>query len=175
MNQPLIELSNIWMKFRNREVLTGINLQVNPGEIVTLIGPNGAGKTTSLRFTAMKIVGVLLITSLMIIPAATAQRLARTPEQMVIVSALLGILGVSGGLAASWYLDTPAAPSVVVASFLLFFNHPVDKKVDKKKVIIKPEPASSQYRNPLEKPAVQDFSCKFTAKPGKPDEYILFS
>ena len=69
---------------------------------------------------AMKIVGVLLITSLMIIPAATAQRLARTPEQMVIVSALLGILGVSGGLAASWYLDTPAAPSVVVASFLLF-------------------------------------------------------
>ncbi len=69
---------------------------------------------------AMKIVGVLLITSLMIIPAATAQRLARTPEQMVIVSALLGILGVSGGLAASWFLDTPAAPSVVVASFLLF-------------------------------------------------------
>ncbi|USE39879.1 zinc ABC transporter permease subunit ZnuB [Endozoicomonas sp. SCSIO W0465] len=69
---------------------------------------------------AMKIVGVLLITSLMIIPAATAQRLARTPEQMVVFSALLGILGVSGGLTASWYVDTPAGPSVVVASFSLF-------------------------------------------------------
>lgn len=69
---------------------------------------------------AMKIVGVLLITSLMIIPAATAQRLARTPEQMVVFTGILGLLGVSGGLAASWHLDTPAGPSVVVASFLLF-------------------------------------------------------
>lgn len=69
---------------------------------------------------AMKIVGVLLITSLMIIPAATAQRLAKTPEQMVFISALLGILGVSGGLTASWFLDTPAGPSVVVASFFYF-------------------------------------------------------
>ncbi len=69
---------------------------------------------------AMKIVGVLLITSLMIIPAATAQRLARTPEQMVFFSALLGIFSVSGGLAASWHFDTPAGPSVVVSSFILF-------------------------------------------------------
>ncbi len=37
------------MKFQNREVLTGINLQVHSGEIVTLIGPNGAGKTTLVR------------------------------------------------------------------------------------------------------------------------------
>ena len=68
----------------------------------------------------MKIVGVLLITSLMIIPAATAQRLARTPEQMVAFAALLGILSVSGGVAASWYFDTPTGPSVVVSSFILF-------------------------------------------------------
>ncbi|MFK0571326.1 zinc ABC transporter permease subunit ZnuB [Endozoicomonas sp.] len=77
---------------------------------------------------AMKIVGVLLITSLMIIPAATAQRLAKTPEQMVLFSALLGLLGVSGGLIASWYLDTPAGPSVVVSSFLLFLMTQLIKK-----------------------------------------------
>ncbi len=69
---------------------------------------------------AMKIVGVLLITSLMIIPAATAQRLSRTPEQMALFAGFLGVLSVSGGLAASWHLDTPAGPSVVVASFFLF-------------------------------------------------------
>ncbi len=37
------------MKFQNRDVLTGVNLQVHSGEIVTLIGPNGAGKTTLVR------------------------------------------------------------------------------------------------------------------------------
>lgn len=69
---------------------------------------------------AMKIVGVLLITAMMIIPAATSQRLAKTPEQMALLAALFGLASVSGGLAASWQLDTPAGPSVVVASFLLF-------------------------------------------------------
>ncbi len=69
---------------------------------------------------AMKIVGVLLITSLMIIPAATAQRRAKTPEQMALLAAILGLISVSGGLAASWQLDTPAGPSVVVCSFFLF-------------------------------------------------------
>ncbi|KEI69680.1 zinc ABC transporter permease subunit ZnuB [Endozoicomonas elysicola] len=77
---------------------------------------------------AMKIVGVLLITSLMIIPAATAQRFAKTPEQMVVFAALLGIMGVSGGLAASWYFDTPAGPSVVVSSFILFLMTQIVKK-----------------------------------------------
>ena len=69
---------------------------------------------------AMKIVGVLLITAMMIIPAATAQRLAKTPEQMAVFAAIFGLVSVSGGLAASWQLDTPAGPSVVVASFFLF-------------------------------------------------------
>ena len=69
---------------------------------------------------AMKIVGVLLITSLMIIPAATAQKFARTPEQMAVLASGFGLLGVGGGLSASWHLDTPAGPSVVVASFIMF-------------------------------------------------------
>ncbi|MDD7804865.1 MAG: zinc ABC transporter permease subunit ZnuB [Endozoicomonas sp. (ex Botrylloides leachii)] len=69
---------------------------------------------------AMKIVGVLLITSLLIIPPATAQRFARTPEQMAILASLFGMLGVSGGLAASWFIDTPTGPSIVVACFSFF-------------------------------------------------------
>ncbi|MDP0561434.1 MAG: zinc ABC transporter permease subunit ZnuB [Candidatus Endonucleobacter sp. (ex Gigantidas childressi)] len=69
---------------------------------------------------SMKIIGVLLITSLLIIPAATAQRFAKSPEQMAVKASLFGMLGVTGGLVASWYIDTPAGPSVVVACFVLF-------------------------------------------------------
>ena len=69
---------------------------------------------------AMKIVGVLLITSLLIIPAAAAQRHARSPEQMAIGASLLGMLAVCAGLAMSWHLDTPAGPSIVVCAAALF-------------------------------------------------------
>ncbi|MES9826134.1 MAG: zinc ABC transporter permease subunit ZnuB [Candidatus Thiodiazotropha endolucinida] len=69
---------------------------------------------------SMKIVGVLLITSMMIIPAAAARRFSRTPEQMALVAAAVGALAVVLGLAGSWQWDTPAGPSVVVAAAMLF-------------------------------------------------------
>jgi zinc transport system permease protein len=69
---------------------------------------------------AMKIVGVLLITSLLIIPAAAAQRHARSPEQMALGASVIGILAVCGGLALSWFKDTPAGPSIVVCAAALF-------------------------------------------------------
>ncbi len=69
---------------------------------------------------AMKVVGVLLITSLLIIPAATARRFARTPEQMAMLAALVGSLAVAGGLAGSLAFDTPSGPSVVVCAAALF-------------------------------------------------------
>lgn len=76
---------------------------------------------------AMKIVGVLLITSLLIIPAAAAQRHARTPEQMAAGASLIGLVAVCAGLTLSWYQDTPAGPSIVVSAagvFLLSFLLP---------------------------------------------------
>lgn len=68
----------------------------------------------------MKIVGVLLITSLLIIPAATARHFARTPEQMALFASLAGCLAVAGGLYASLTWDTPAGPSMVSVAALLF-------------------------------------------------------
>jgi zinc transport system permease protein len=76
---------------------------------------------------AMKLVGVLLITSLMIMPAAAARRIANTPEQMALAASLLGSLAVVGGISLSWFIDTPAGPSVVVCAlsiFLLIFLAP---------------------------------------------------
>lgn len=69
---------------------------------------------------SMKIVGVLLITSMMIIPAATARRFSQTPEQMALLAAVMGGLAVILGLAGSWLWDTPTGPSVVVAASCLF-------------------------------------------------------
>lgn len=69
---------------------------------------------------AMKIVGVLLITALLIIPAATARRLSNTPEQMAVTASAIAMLTVVMGLAMSWHTDTPAGPSIVVCAALLF-------------------------------------------------------
>ena len=69
---------------------------------------------------AMKIVGVLLITSLLIIPAATARRLAGSPEQMAMLGSLLGSVAVGLGVLASWQWNTPTGPSIVLAASGLF-------------------------------------------------------
>ena len=69
---------------------------------------------------SMKIVGVLLIVSLLIIPAAAARPFARTPEQMAVMAALIGAASVAGGLGASYQWDTPSGPSIVIAAFAIF-------------------------------------------------------
>ena len=69
---------------------------------------------------AMKIVGILLVVALLIIPAAAARRFSRTPEQMAGVAALLGMVSVTGGLAGSAGLDTPAGPSIVLVALIFF-------------------------------------------------------
>lgn len=69
---------------------------------------------------AMKLVGILLITALLIIPAATARRLSNSPESMAVIATAVGAVAVAGGLTASLLFDTPAGPSVVAATSVLF-------------------------------------------------------
>jgi zinc transport system permease protein len=69
---------------------------------------------------AMKVVGVLLITALLIIPASTASQVARSPERMAILASFFAVSAVCCGLLLSWFADTPAGPSVVVASGAMF-------------------------------------------------------
>jgi zinc transport system permease protein len=68
----------------------------------------------------MKIVGMLLILSLIIIPAASARRLAATPERMALLSVVFGTLSVICGLYASLYWDLPSGPLIVVTAALFF-------------------------------------------------------
>lgn len=69
---------------------------------------------------SMKIVGVLLITALLIIPAAAARRFASGPEVMALLAAIIGVVAVFAGLFGSLEWDTPAGPSIVVAALILF-------------------------------------------------------
>ena len=71
---------------------------------------------------SMKIVGVLLITALLIIPAATARRFSGNPEIMAVVASLLGAASVWLGLEVSLKWDTPAGPSIVVAALAFFIT-----------------------------------------------------
>jgi zinc transport system permease protein len=69
---------------------------------------------------ALKVVGALLITAMLIVPAAAARALSRTPEAMAGLAVAIGAAAVLVGLAGSWHLDTPAGPSMVVAAVVLF-------------------------------------------------------
>lgn len=69
---------------------------------------------------SFRIVGILLITSMLIIPAATARQLSHSPEAMAVFSSLLGVLAVLGGMLGSVHLDIPSGPSIVVMSTFLF-------------------------------------------------------
>jgi zinc transport system permease protein len=69
---------------------------------------------------SIRIVGILLITSLLIIPAATARQFSRSPEMMAIKSSLFGVIAVLLGIYGSYQLDTPSGPSIVATSAILF-------------------------------------------------------
>lgn len=71
---------------------------------------------------SIKIVGVLLMSSLLIFPAATARLYAKTPEQMVIGAALFGISFIMLGISASFFFETPTSPSIVVCGLIVFLS-----------------------------------------------------
>ena len=69
---------------------------------------------------AMKVVGILLITALLIIPPAAARGLAHSPEGMAVLAVGAGLLAVAGGVGASLTWDTPSGPSIVAMAAALF-------------------------------------------------------
>jgi len=69
---------------------------------------------------AMKVVGMLLITALLLIPAAAARRHAKSPLQMAVRASLIGLFAVALGISLSWFADTPAGPSIVLCAAALF-------------------------------------------------------
>ncbi len=69
---------------------------------------------------AIKVVGVLLIAAMLIIPAAAARSLARSPETMALAAAAIGAFSAVAGLRSAYVFDTPAGPSIVCVAAILF-------------------------------------------------------
>ena len=69
---------------------------------------------------SIKMVGLLLITGMLIIPAAMARNISDSPQKMVIFSIIGGLLSVVIGLFSSLEFNTPSGPSIIAAALLLF-------------------------------------------------------
>ncbi|MDG1708292.1 MAG: iron chelate uptake ABC transporter family permease subunit [Emcibacteraceae bacterium] len=69
---------------------------------------------------ALKVIGVLLITALMIIPAAAARTVSKTPLQMILFSGISGMIAVFSGIMASSQWDVPTGPAIVLSATVLF-------------------------------------------------------
>ena len=69
---------------------------------------------------SIKMVGLLLITGMLIIPAAMARNLSDNPQKMVLFSIIGGVLSVIIGLFSSLEFNTPSGPSIITASLVLF-------------------------------------------------------
>ena len=69
---------------------------------------------------AIKMVGLLLITGMLIIPTAMARNLSNNPKQMVILSIVGGLLSVLIGLYTSFEINTSSGPTIVTVALLLF-------------------------------------------------------
>ncbi|MDG2348194.1 MAG: iron chelate uptake ABC transporter family permease subunit [Gammaproteobacteria bacterium] len=71
---------------------------------------------------SVQVIGILLLMSLMIIPAATARQWARTPLSMSLLAMLIGALSVVLGIWGSMQFDVPSAPCIVLCATLLFMS-----------------------------------------------------
>ena len=69
---------------------------------------------------SIKMVGLLLITGMLILPAAIARNISSNPKGMVIYSIIAGLMSVLIGLFSSLQINTPSGPSIITAGLILF-------------------------------------------------------
>jgi zinc transport system permease protein len=116
-----VVLALIWWFWRplfaatvNRDIAASEGMQPEKAELLFIV------MLAAVVAVAIKIVGVLLVTAMLIIPAAASRRLSSTPQQMIVLSVVLGIAAVVVGLWSSLQWNTPSGPSIVAAAALLF-------------------------------------------------------
>ena len=128
----LVDLAIIW---GGAAVVLAVLIWRWPGLLIATLSPElalaGGGRPARERLilgllvalvvaVALKVVGALLIGAMLIIPAATARPLARTPEAMAMLAAIVAGVAVLIGLGLSVALDSPTGPTIVATAAGLF-------------------------------------------------------
>ena len=68
----------------------------------------------------IRLLGIILVTSLLVIPAAAARSLSRNLRQQIVLSVIFGLVGSIGGIALSYELDVPSGPVIVLTCIGIF-------------------------------------------------------
>ena len=69
---------------------------------------------------SIRLLGIILVTSLVVIPPAAARNLARSLRQQILLSLALGVVGAGGGVALSYPLNLPSGPCITLTLAALF-------------------------------------------------------
>ncbi|NUN11361.1 metal ABC transporter permease [Candidatus Micrarchaeota archaeon] len=80
---------------------------------------------------SIRIVGVLLVSSFLIIPPASALQIAKSFNKALIYSVLFGLISLITGLIASFYFDIASGGAIILSSAILFFAAATGKKLIK--------------------------------------------
>jgi ABC-type Mn2+/Zn2+ transport system permease subunit len=89
---------------------------------------------------SIRLLGIILVTSLLVIPPAAARNLSRTLRQQILLSLLFGLLGGLGGALGSYQLDVPCGPAIVLTCVGLFLLSLAVGKVWRTKLLARATP-----------------------------------
>jgi zinc transport system permease protein len=106
----------------NRILLLGIHegFARTKGVPARTVGISFALAVALVVTTAIRAVGILLVTALLVIPAASARNVARGAAPALWISVGIAVLSGVSGIVASWYLDTATGATVVLAAAACF-------------------------------------------------------
>lgn len=119
----LIAIALPWLIWRWRDLMLavlspelaqaeGIRTEALRGQFMVLLA--------AVVALALQWVGVLLISSLLLLPAAAARAWSREPEHMALGAVVVGCASVVAGIRASWVWDWPTGPAIVVMALVFF-------------------------------------------------------
>ena len=118
----LVIVMFFWSLFFNKFILSGLNESIAKSRKVK----SDLLKLTFILIVAIvvmitiKWVGILIINSLLILPAATARNISRNIKQYTVFSIIFSLVSCISGLIASYYLETAAGATIVLVSAIFF-------------------------------------------------------
>lgn len=119
----LVVVTVIWGVIYNRLLLLSINadLAASRGVKTAVVENVFVVLVAVVVMLSIKWIGVLLINSLLILPAASARNVSRNSRQYLGRSVLFAMVSGVGGLIASYYFNTSAGATIVLVSAIIFF------------------------------------------------------